>query len=36
MKLDRGDFETENLIVWEKIIRELFPAAIPNNCLWIV
>jgi hypothetical protein len=34
MKLDRGDFETENLIVWEKIIRELFPAAIPNNCLW--
>lgn len=34
MKLDRGDFETENFIVWEKIIRELFPAAIPNNCLW--
>ena len=34
MNLDRGDFETENLIVWEKIIRELFPAAIPNNCLW--
>src|SRR5665648_91318 len=34
MKLDTGDFETENLIVWEKIIRELFPAAIPNNCLW--
>ncbi len=34
MKLDRGDFETENLIVWEKIIRKLFPAAIPNNCLW--
>ena len=34
MKLDRGDFETENLIVWEKTIRELFPIAIPNNCLW--
>ena len=34
MKLDRGDFETENLIVWEKIIRKLFPIAIPNNCLW--
>jgi len=34
MNLDRGDFETENLIVWEKIIRELFPVAIPNNCLW--
>jgi serine/threonine-protein kinase len=34
MKLDRGDFETENLIVWEKIIRKLFPTAIPNNCLW--
>jgi len=34
MKLDRGDFETENLIVWEKIIRKLFPVAIPNNCLW--
>ena len=34
MKLDRGDFETENLIVWEKTIRELFPIAIPDNCLW--
>ena len=34
MKLDRGDFETENLIVWEKIIGELFPVAVPNNCLW--
>ena len=34
MKLDRGDFETENLIVWEKIIKKLFPIAIPNNCLW--
>lgn len=34
MKLDRGDFETENLVVWEKIIRKLFPIAIPNNCLW--
>ena len=34
MKLDRGDFETENLIVWEKTIRELFPIAIPNNCFW--
>jgi len=34
MKIDRGDFETENLIVWEKIIREIFPAAIPNNSLW--
>ena len=32
MKLDRGDFETENLVVWEKTIRELFPIAIPNNC----
>ena len=35
MKLDRGDFETENLIVWEKTISELFPIAIPNNCLWM-
>ncbi len=34
MKLDRGDFETENLIVWEKAIRELFPVAIPNKCIW--
>jgi len=34
MNLDRGDFETENLIVWKKIIRELFPVAIPNNCFW--
>jgi len=34
MKLDSGDFETENLIVWEKIIRKLFPIANPNNCLW--
>lgn len=34
MKLDRGDFETENLIVWEKTIKELFPIAIPNNCSW--
>ncbi len=32
--LDRGDFETENLIVWEKTIRELFPISIPNNCIW--
>ena len=34
MKLDRGDFETENLIVWEKTIKELFCIAIPNNCIW--
>ncbi|MBU4348849.1 hypothetical protein KJ830_10785 [bacterium] len=34
MNLDRGDFETENLIVWERIIKELFPVSIPNNCLW--
>jgi serine/threonine-protein kinase len=34
MNLDRGYFEKENLIVWERIIRELFPVAIPNNCLW--
>ena len=34
MKLDRGDFETENLIVWEKTIKGLFPIAIPNNCIW--
>lgn len=31
---DRGDLKTDNLIVWEKTIRELFPAAIPNNCQW--
>jgi hypothetical protein len=35
MKLERGDFETDNLIVWEKTISELFPIAIPNNCLWM-
>ncbi|HDK26206.1 MAG TPA: hypothetical protein ENG48_03820 [Candidatus Atribacteria bacterium] len=34
MKLDRGDFEAENLIVWEKTIGELFPIAIPNKCIW--
>ena len=34
MELGRGDFETENLIVWNKIIREIFPIAIPNNCIW--
>jgi serine/threonine-protein kinase len=31
---DRGDLKTDNLIVWEKTIRELFPMAIPNNCQW--
>lgn len=34
IKLIRGDFETENLVVWEKTIGEIFPLAIPNNCLW--
>jgi len=34
MELSRGDFETENLVVWEKTIGELFPLVIPNNCLW--
>ena len=34
MESCRGDFETENLVVWEKIIREIFPIAIPNNCAW--
>ena len=34
MKLNGGDFEAENLRVWEKTIRELFPVAIPNHCLW--
>lgn len=31
---DRGDLKADILIVWEKIIQELFPMAIPNNCKW--
>jgi len=32
--VDRGDVQNDNLVVWEETIKEIFPIAIPDNCIW--